>query len=131
MTIVEFLTARLDEDEYEAKYALRYAITGDDLDERWQWSHQYKPTTRKHGWSSSLHDGVPSPTRVLAEVAAKRRIMEYAAEASSDRGQVISEFAVGNDEVEMMWKADPGDAILRALAVVYADHPDYRQEWKP
>lgn len=44
------------------------------------------------------------PTRVLAECAAKRRLVEASA---------------GNEKV------------LRILAEAYADHPDYRDEWRP
>ncbi len=51
------------------------------------------------------------PARVLAECEAKRQIVEDAT------GQHTS-------SVE-------GYAIMRILATVYADHPDYREEWKP
>jgi Family of unknown function (DUF6221) len=54
--------------------------------------------------------------RVLDDIAAKRRIVEesrdYSPELSSgDNGE---------------WAFD---IVLRLLASVYADHPDYRQEW--
>lgn len=45
--------------------------------------------------------------RVLAECEAKRRIVEW-------------------DEVQL--EEHP---VLRFLALPYADHPDYREEWKP
>jgi hypothetical protein len=44
------------------------------------------------------------PTRVLAECRAKRQVLE----------------ACGDDE-----------QVLRCLALPYADHPDYREEWRP
>jgi hypothetical protein len=53
-------------------------------------------------WQQTSHD----PARVLAECEAKRRIVEW-----------CSDF--------MQWPP------LYALAAVYADHPDYREEWKP
>jgi hypothetical protein len=46
---------------------------------------------------------------MLAECGAKRRIVEM-------MGRVVDEFA---------------NEVLYALASVYADHPDYREEWKP
>ena len=59
----------------------------------------------------SRHD----PARVLAECEAKRRII-------ADLGPPY-------------WKAggssSPYDAALRALALPYASHPDYREEWRP
>lgn len=59
---------------------------------------QYAETFRLEGpWHNA---------RVLAEIEAKRRIVE--------------------------WFTKPSDLlILRCLALPYADHPDYRQEWKP
>jgi len=57
------------------------------------------------GWSRA-HEA-----RVLAECEAKRRIIETASMI---------------DMIENEW----GASILRTLAAVYSDHPDYRQEWK-
>jgi len=59
-------------------------------------------------------DGFPfTPTRVLAECETKRRIVELCA----------------------YWQRPvdglDGEDILRLLALPYADHPDYREEWRP
>ena len=54
-----------------------------------------------------------SRTRVLAEVDAKRQIV-----AKCDN------VADGS-----AW--DLAQAVLRLLALPYADHPEYRPEWKP
>lgn len=48
------------------------------------------------------------PTRVIAECRAKRQVIEAVEEDGATR-----------------------DLVLRALAVAYADHPDYREEWRP
>lgn len=53
------------------------------------------------------------PDRVLAECEAKRRIV--------DRYSGCDDCGAGDD---------PCDA-LRFLALPYADHPDYRKEWRP
>ena len=126
MSIVEFLRARLDEDE---------AVAHEAITERRQ------AYTRKPGYVDQPDydftagvDHPPGivavgPERVLREVEAKRRIVEQAEEATGLDMQVDGEFRVGSrDEV-----AEPycGDVILCALASVYADHPDYRDEWKP
>jgi hypothetical protein len=69
----------------------------------------------------SVHDMVQvgwieagSPERVLAECEAKRRIVAtctgYEWESTNARGY---------------------DEVLELLALPYADHPDYREEWKP
>lgn len=54
------------------------------------------------------------PKRVLAECDAKRRIVKTCA---------VYEYEVTN--------AYGYDDVLAALALPYADHPDYREEWKP
>lgn len=55
-----------------------------------------------------------APDRVLAECEAKRRIVERHS---------------GCDEVSYGDTSTCPDA--RDLALPYADHPDYRPEWKP
>jgi hypothetical protein len=58
------------------------------------------------------------PARVLADVEAKRRIVK----------------ALGDYDDGYVWASGEGsraeDALL-ALASVYADHPDFREEWRP
>jgi hypothetical protein len=104
MTLTEFLAARLDEDERVAHEAAESdAMT----------SKPSTPPTRK--WTHiARHD----PARVLAEVEAKRRIVEMGA-------SYVPELEHGDNGE---WALD---ATLRLLALPYADHPDYRQEWRP
>lgn len=120
----DFLLARIAEDEAAAR----------------EWSAAYNnpgpvpayhyATARRHRqewptlWGSLDHF---TPTRVLAECAAKRIIIERAKEAS----EVEEEF-----DDYMLRGAGPrrrepltGGAILFALAAVYKEHPDYRPEW--
>jgi len=83
-------------------------------------------TSRWHGEHIARHD----PARVLAEVDAKRRILdEVADEATGLDMQVDGEFRVGSRDE----KAEPylGDKLVRLLALPYADRPGYRHEWKP
>ena len=56
------------------------------------------------------------PARVLAEVDAKRRILAAAEDDYEDGG------------TGMWWK---GEAVVRLLALPYADHADYRDTWRP
>jgi hypothetical protein len=62
------------------------------------------------------------PTRLLAECEAKREIVrayQLRAEQGSGRGgEVIGYHATGVA------------VAIRHLAAVYADHPDYRGEWR-
>lgn len=48
------------------------------------------------------------PTRVLAECRAKRQVLDAVAADGATR-----------------------ELVLRSLALPYADHPDYREEWRP
>jgi hypothetical protein len=104
--LVEFLRARLDEDEAAAKAWLPFG----------------NPDTaqREH---IARHD----PARVFREVEAQRQFLDFAvrtrdlAERQPTEGQAR--------ELRAKWAA-----YLTALkfgALRYADHPDYREEWRP
>lgn len=90
--IVEFLRARLDEDERDAKEALAYQ-------------------QEKQGTSYVPH-WLRSPTQMLREVEAQRRIV-----ALWERSEFCERVAL--------------DDVLDLLALPYAEHPDYQQEWAP
>jgi len=87
MTITEFLEARIAEDEAEAKWV---EAEGD------------------HGSSPVQH-----PSRVLAECAAKRAMVDLY------RNGVMGEIFDGEK-----W-TNP----LAPLAAAYKDHADYREDW--
>lgn len=107
MDIVEFLTARLDEREHLAR-AVEHAV-GD----------QYDALTAAMGTTYglsmvSLYWRSHDPARVLADVAAKRRMLEATIEmrASDSRGLAYS-----------------ADLIERNLAAPDFEHPDYNPAW--
>lgn len=133
-TIIEFLNARLDEDEAAAQ-----AVTAAGGHGGWEALPLAELDGRRAlAWGSfifAVMDPVPEgracaehaarhdPARVLREIAAKRSIIEI---------------CVGQGYVEdgpVPWSAAPPEApvtwfTLAELAAVYADHSDYRQEWK-
>jgi hypothetical protein len=142
--VVEFLEARIGEDEKTAKALLKdlegevqesYAgavdergpMTPDRLLHAQMWAHYDGQSKRRSFAKGQQIADLASPDRALAECAAKRAIIELAQKAT----EVEKEF----DDYE--WRGagpeqvDPwtGDAILFALAAVYKDHPDYQQEW--
>ena len=130
MTLTEFLLARIAEDEAVAQKA-----GGDE----WEYAaccgamqiqtvrvdgtlgyEQHRAITRDYeGLSDSVeedagpHVARHDPARVLAECKAKRRIVE--------RYAFLAEYG------------DDGDArwVLPLLALPYADHPDFQEEWRP
>jgi hypothetical protein len=102
MTLTEFLEQRLAEDEAKARADGADAMTG----------HRWK------AYPEAAYEELQSATlarckRVLREVEAKRAI-------------VRDEPTVDQHE-DCMWQ---WDQALRHLAAVYADHPDYRDEWR-
>lgn len=137
--LVQFLSARLDEDARAAKLMAEfYPVPWDVADRGWM-AHVmadgpgYREVVRLEQWSG-MPDGKGSPdlgeiiehiarhdpARVLADVDAKRQIIaEYERYAAERRR------AMGG------WYTAEASLILAALASVYADHPDYRAEWRP
>lgn len=106
MTLVEFLTARLDEDEAVARRADADRVHVD-------------PDLSVDAWvchDTGTHVGL-SPARVLAEVAAKRRIVEMFS------GNLHEKWDDGFEAEKMVVP------ILRTLALPYASHEDYDAGW--
>lgn len=82
---------------------------------------------------AAAHIARHHPARVLAEVDAKRklirRIFEYEAKIDSEWG--CCHYA---EEIEagLCSEVNPAEVTaLRLLALPYADHPGYREEWRP
>lgn len=83
--------------------------------------------TRVH--DVARHIALHHPARVLREVAAKRKILELARDATALDRDVDLEFRTGLRDLQ----AEPyvGDLILRALAAIWDDHPGYDRGWAP
>jgi hypothetical protein len=124
VTLAEFLLARIAEDEERvarwdsdgrARVATMWTggepgyttVASDHADEHWV-ADGREVTDARH--VRVLFD----PARVLAECEAKRRIV---ARQPGLRAR---------DDVRDVWWD-----VLALLALPYADHPDYRPEWKP
>ena len=120
MTLVEFLMARIAEDEAFARSAL--ALNGSGT--TWPLGHPL------------------DPARALADCEAKRRIVEaHPLVTDSDRLTLVwtgptpgvaCETCGGNpvDSSAPLEDIGPCDTLL-ALALSYGDHPDCREEWRP
>lgn len=120
MPLAEFLLARIAEDEEAARAASpgpwhlnaerTEVIAVDDIQvaEAFALSNNQLRATAEHiaRWD---------PARVLAECDAKRRL--------------VTELVRMQDE-EMGWDGVE-DKVMSYLALPYADHPEYREEWRP
>jgi hypothetical protein len=114
-TLIEFLLARIAEDEAVALNAVGY-------ESRVYWDNA--ADARAIPKSSGEHYRRHDPERVLAECEAKRRIVENLAKCER-----IREHSHATDYSQ--GELDAYRSAGYALAAVYADHPDYRPEWRP
>jgi hypothetical protein len=115
MTLTDFLLARIAEDEEVARrvgeswfryFGQVYVIEGaGEGHPAWQ-AHRGDDRCQVRTEADGDHIARHDPARVLAECEAKRRI------ATGDDGRIqVSGYLLG------------------VLALPYADHPDYREEW--
>jgi hypothetical protein len=145
--LVEFLRARLDEDEAVARAASQgpanwhTGLGNDDWTrDRMLFDRDGNPMWDNEGSQGlSMPEGVAphvarhDPARVLADVAAKRAIVDEHAlldpppEPDDDWPLVCRRCEDRRRHDAMRWPCP----TLRRLAAVYADHPDYDQGWAP
>jgi hypothetical protein len=120
MTLTEFLLARIAEDEAAATVA--------PFDHHWtahpdEVRQPIKAGGKAHvatcAKSVMAHIARHDPARVLAECEAKRRIV-----ADHDDQHDCPGWGTAS-----AWPY-VGCSVLRLLALPFADHPDYRPEWK-
>jgi hypothetical protein len=131
MDLVAFLRAQLDDDERVAQE------TTEDGGGRWRIARYTDRTTTV--WDGDIqvlasldqnniaeHIARWDPVRVLAEVDAKRRILDRYEDTLSRQGEwEESQLAADICAVEYQ------DWILPILALPYADREGYRDEWRP
>lgn len=114
MTITEFLADRIAEDEAEAQKGGYHNASGGAF--------------ARDNYGCLL----VQPARVLAECAAKRAIMgqhEIDLDMSEPYCDSCAEWwncVLGEGPPMVAWPCP----TLRALAAVYADHPDYQEAWR-
>lgn len=80
------------------------------------------PTAEEIPTAVGGHIARHDPARVLAEVEAKRKLLTEYAEVRQNEGADY-EWAGG-------WASGLGKAVA-LMALPYADHPDYRDTWRP
>lgn len=142
MTITEFLTARLDEDEAMARAASPgpwhpnaerdEVLAVDDITVADGFALS-SPQTRATTEHIARHD----PARVLADIAAKRAIvvMHPSVRLRDQPGSghtsdaVVCAYDSGPDDVSDASTAYPC-ITLRMLAQPYAEHEDYDEGWR-
>lgn len=101
--LVAFLKDRLDELQWVAESVTAHTDQGWDPPV-WVQDDDYKHNTL-----------IVDKTWLLADVAAKRQIIEW---------QTYMADEIENDGARAAW-----ESIVRLLASVWSDHPDYAQNW--
>jgi hypothetical protein len=141
--LTAFLKARLDEDEQAARWAVRESSFRErGLGEEWEAVRtgpemrelvvQTRPKAfRPHrvvGGLDPLLDGAVAahiarhdPDRVLREVEAKRKLIDAIVAAEAAR---LGPYPM---ELNIRLATD----LLSLLALPYADHPSFKEEWRP
>ncbi|MEV4174004.1 DUF6221 family protein [Nonomuraea sp. NPDC049709] len=131
--LVAFLRARLNEAERMASWArgtIPVRRPGDG-------SGNVRPLRRADQQALDMYSAAFRPERMLADIAAKRLIVH----AHGQAHECIS-LLDGGDASTVDGKPweywEPRDTtehgpclVLRCLALPYADHHDYREEWRP
>ena len=115
MTLIEFLLARIAEDEAVARKASRQKIAGPLI--RWNADSAVLMNSEMLEAPDRAHIARHDPARVLAECDAKRRI-------------IADSMGLGPDG-ELRFPSRQHGYPVRCLALPYADHPDYQPEWRP
>ncbi|MDH6282834.1 DUF6221 family protein [Prescottella agglutinans] len=109
--IVEFLHARLDADGNRAQQIEGLAVA------RFGGVPQYR----------NLAD---TPVRIGREVEAKRQILDDHIDAEGQCLRCLDSDGVWEEDGKVIAYTQPYPCMtVRALASVYSDHPDFREEW--
>ncbi len=122
LTLAEFLLARIAEDEERARdwgWEVAGGINNGGSTRTWY----------ETAWRGAERVGFP-PARVLAECEAKRRIVERWQE-TAPTVPVWGGSAGWADSRTQEINETLAEEVLPFLALPYADHEGYRQEWRP
>ena len=113
----DFLLARIAEDEAAAREAAVMPY-GEEIG----WIGHVFSSERDSTPAQDEHITRWDPDRVLAECDAKRQVVDVY------RALAVRRHDVGS----IRWhEVSAYETVLRQLALPYADHPDYRSEWRP
>jgi hypothetical protein len=152
--LVQFLRARLDDDKQAARACasapweieippMVHVSVQARRDNKWKWGRLgYVATVERD--EDRAHIARHDPARVLADVEAKRRLLELHGimhreigwlENGAEEGSEIPVCGIcvpKHSHYQRREDVPEGPCLtVRLLALPYADHPDYRDEWRP
>lgn len=129
--LIEFLNARLDEDEQSAQAVIDEVgavRVGEPYDDGSGIAEvdAFPSYSAGHRASELAFMAHWQPARMLREVAAKRQIIaEHTCPCPDDDCQDCGACSGGHHDDPTQTPCD----TLRLLTTIYSDHPDYRKEW--
>jgi hypothetical protein len=109
--LAHFIHARIADDETAARDLLRQAQEAELSLRSPQWLGNLVPGG--HSWASVQS----MAARVLAECESKRQILQLCGADPHEPGALLLRVQT--------------DAVVRLLALPYAEHPDYDESWRP
>ncbi|MFF3554204.1 DUF6221 family protein [Streptomyces tsukubensis] len=122
--LISFLTVRLGEDAETAQACVatdgRWRVIGDAV------LIDSGPDLVAADMNDAEHIGRWDPYRVLAEVNAKQQIIATA--TTHFREAASPDSLVSRPATMALLVLEP---VLQQLATPYADHEDYREQWRP
>jgi hypothetical protein len=148
MDLIEFLRARLAEDEVRANAAASALLYVGETEPEFDWTFgenepegftvrtiSEKRVARDVYDDTAMHIARHDPARVLREVEAKRRILAEHDHTTvhiwHDRSkdfEICTACGAGSDDQGCIpWPCD----TVKLLALPYSDHPDYNEAWRP
>lgn len=129
--VVDFLKARLDRDEQVARAAAgapwatsaagRVGVAPPMPGNPRPWD-SLGPVAGTENAAYAEHIARHDPARTLREVAAKRRVV---ADYEKDAWLLAHGRPGAGETLRAL------ESVIRSLAAVYADHPNYRPDWAP
>lgn len=121
LTLTEFLLARIAEDKASARQ-IPTAFEWSKGGREWTRVQRHEDMPTNMLILSRVSETAPDP-RVLADCNAKRRVIEEA-NLHGRQNQCYIAWGEGQD-------CEVADVFMAEMAALYADHPDYREEWRP
>ena len=140
MTLIEFLLARIAEDEEAARAATPGPLYWDEVS-----GLRTRSEEKRHNWQdvwgesgqedyTTLHGGGYDTGEIVGDEGQKAHIVRW------DRDRVLRECEAKRRIVDHASQCDEAPiggwcyschVALCALASVYIDHPDFQEEWRP
>lgn len=128
--LADFLRARCDEEQTEARQAGVRSVTWNERGTWWLEGVEHVVVGDEEAFChphNAAHIERHDPARVLADVEAKRGILDMYDQLTGIIRHPTSDISLQAARTEQLAVM----RILKLISLPYATHQDYRAEWKP